>query len=482
MAIVCGAGKSWAHTVRLVPELPNLPEKTALNDSRATFIAILVTSPLVFFSGSSHAAGLEPDAFEWVGTFDAFQNESDKERGRDKEAVAEIVTSSGDGQTLVYTDGKSGSVGFVDITNVSSPRPLGGVSVGGEPTSVAVIGGYALACVNTSTSHTSPSGKLQVLNIKQRKIIHTINLDGQPDSIAVGPDGRYAAIAIENERDEELGDGSPPQSPAGYLLILDLGGTFDDWSVRRVGLYDASMRFPDDAEPEFVAVNADNVAAVTLQENNHLFIIDLADGKTVSSFTAGHVAIEIDHSGEDGESGLARRNMRHRPREPDGVCWITSEVLATADEGDLSGGTRGFTIWTTEGRPIFTSGGELDSLLKGDTSKQKWRKRIRGVEPESIAYDRYGKTGFMFVGLERADVVLVYQFDKGCTPDECAPNFVQVLKTGAGPEGIHTIPSRGLLVVANEADDPSSGRRSSIMIYRLRQSRVERSLAKPERP
>ena len=37
-------------------------------------------------------------------------------------------------------------------------------------------------------------------------------------------------------------------------------------------------RFPDDPEPEYVSINASNQAAVTLQENNHVVIVDLATG------------------------------------------------------------------------------------------------------------------------------------------------------------------------------------------------------------
>jgi hypothetical protein len=36
------------------------------------------------------------------------------------------------------------------------------------------------------------------------------DLGGQPDSVAASPDGRYLAVAIENERDEDLDDGVIP--------------------------------------------------------------------------------------------------------------------------------------------------------------------------------------------------------------------------------------------------------------------------------
>ena len=53
-----------------------------------------------------------------------------------------------------------------------------------------------------------------------------IPLAGQPDSVAISPDEKYAAIVIENERDEDVNDGLIPQLPAGTLQILELRKLF----------------------------------------------------------------------------------------------------------------------------------------------------------------------------------------------------------------------------------------------------------------
>ena len=37
------------------------------------------------------------------------------------------------------------------------------------------------------------------------------------------------------------------------------------------------------------------------------------------------------------------------PREPDAVQWIDDERFVTANEGDLDGGSRGFTIFKKDG-------------------------------------------------------------------------------------------------------------------------------------
>ena len=152
--------------------------------------------------------------------------------------------------------GTSQGVVFVDITNPRSPRPLGTVAVGGEPTSVAIRGGYAYAGVNTSPDYVNPSGKLVQIRISSRAVTGEVDLGGQPDAVAISPDGQYLAVAIENERDEDLGDGAPPQMPAGYVQIVEMA-TMAATKVELTGL--AGLVYGTDPEPEFVAMEGDAV-------------------------------------------------------------------------------------------------------------------------------------------------------------------------------------------------------------------------------
>lgn len=143
---------------------------------------------------------------------------------------AEIVDATPDGRTLVYTDSPSGRVGFIDIRSPSRPEPRGSIDVGGEPTSVAVLEDWALVAVNTSAdpdgeagplnAFDAPSGALVVIDIASQRELRRIALAGQPDSIAISPDQRFAAIVIENERDEDDNKGLIPQLPAGSLQVV----------------------------------------------------------------------------------------------------------------------------------------------------------------------------------------------------------------------------------------------------------------------
>lgn len=393
--------------------------------------------------------------FERIATFPVFLNTA-----VDQETVAEIVAASVDGNILIYTDSAGERAGFVDITDPAHPAPLGTLELNGEPTSVAVHGPHALVAVNTSPDFVATSGELAVIDIASRTLIATLPLGGQPDSVAVSPNGRYAAIAIENERDEDVADGAPPQAPAGFLAIVDLVGAPAGWTVRTVDLTGLAALYPEDPEPEYVDINAANIAAVTLQENNHIVQVHLPTGRVIRHYSAGAVDLEqIDTEENDLiEPSAALEGVL---REPDGVTWLTPLSFATANEGDLDGGSRGFSIFNLGGKLLHDSGNSLEHALIRAGHYPEDRSENKGNEPENVAFARYGFDQMLFVGSERANTVAVYQ-----VPGVGAPRFQQLLPSGVGPEGLLPIPARGLFVAASENDDRGDKFRSVLTIYR----------------
>jgi hypothetical protein len=189
--------------------------------------------------------------YDHVGTFEVPAN---LRPGEPVETItsAEIVAAAAGGRTLIYTDSPAGRIGFVDISRRDDPRPGGVIVMDGEPTSVATIGRWALVAVNTSESFTDPSGELAIVDTRAKRVVRRLELAGQPDSVAISPDGRFAAIVIENERDEDVQDGLIPQPPAGTLQILDL-----PWlRLRTVPLTWLADYAPEDPEPEFVDITS----------------------------------------------------------------------------------------------------------------------------------------------------------------------------------------------------------------------------------
>jgi hypothetical protein len=423
--------------------------------------------------GVIHPWSFQRWSFQRIATLANYRNNAPTDIG--EETVSEIVAATKDGKTLVYSDSPLNQIGFVDISDPADPKPAGVFAgLGGEPTSVDTLGNqYALVAINTSASFDDPGGELVVVDIHARAIVGSIDLDGQPDSIKISPDGKYVAIAIENERDEEVVvdgvEGGLPQPPAGYLAIVDIKGMDpDDWELRRVELTHLANYRGDDPEPEFVDINRKNQAVVTLQENNHIAVVDLATGKVTYDFDLGSVTLEGVDATEDDLISLTE-TLEDLPREPDAVAWLPKRrgrhLIATANEGDLFGGSRGFSLFTPRGNLVFDSGTTLEELAVRYGHYPENRSENKGTEPEAIEYGRFGHKQFLFVGSERGNFIAVYRVIRG------KPVFKQLLPGPLGPEGLLAIPSRNLLIVSGEVDDPSFGVRSSIMIYELKRDK-----------
>ncbi|NTJ42081.1 esterase-like activity of phytase family protein [Agrobacterium larrymoorei] len=373
---------------------------------------------------------------------------------------AEIVTASEDGNTLIYSDSPLGGIGFIDITDAKAPKALGALMMDGEPTSVAVAGSRVLAGVNTSESYVNPSGKLVTVDIGTRKIEASCDLGGQPDSVAVSPDKSFVAIAIENERDEKVNDGALPQAPAGFLVTIGLkNGAPDCSTLKKIDVTGLAEIAPEDPEPEFVSINSKGEIALTLQENNHIVIVDGKSGKVTSHFSAGTVDLEGIDTKSDGQLKFTDK-QEGRKREPDAVKWLDDNRIVIANEGDWEGGARGFTIFDKSGKQLYEANSSFEHAVAAIGHYPEKRSKAKGVEPEGLEAATFGNDKYFFVLAERASVVGVYK-DTGAEPQ-----LTQLLPSGISPEGAVAIPSRNLLVTANEADlVEDGGARSHVMIY-----------------
>lgn len=417
-------------------------------------------------AGPAAAARADRALFQRLSTFPVYRNSADPSAP----AVAEITAASTDGRTLVSTDSPGQRITFTDITDPRRPRPAGALEVGGEPTSVAVHRSYALVAVSTGESFTEPAGHLLVVSLIDRAVLARIDLGGQPDSIALSPGGAtggtYAAVAVENERDEDVDDGALPQAPGGYLVSLRLKGAPSTWRAERIALTPGltgvpGIVAPEDPEPEYVTVNAANRVAVTLQENNGVAVVDLRRGRVVRAFSAGTVDLRGVDVVEDGTIE-ATGSLDDVPREPDGIAWIGDGLLATANEGDLAGGSRGWSIFDARtGKVVWDAGNTFERLAIRYGLYPESRSENKGTEPENITVGTVDGRRYAFVGAERGNFVAVYDL---AVPT--APRFVQVLPVTNGPEGLLVIPQRDLLVVSSEEDVPEDGIRSTIAVFR----------------
>lgn len=393
------------------------------------------------------------------------------------ETVAEISTVTPDGNTVIYTDAAAKRIGFVDIRYPLKPAGLGTLSLAelghadDQPTSVAAQGEFVLVVVDTTGGDfANPSGRVDIVRVADRTRVRSIDLGGQPDSITISPDGSFAAIAMENQRDEEFTpqggeEGDLPQPPTGFLQLLTLTGAPAAWTARKVDLdveqaRAAGLDTPEDLEPEYVSINARGQVALTLQENNGIAIIDGKTGTVSNIFTAGTQAVDGIDTAEDASIDQ-RGSIEATPREPDAIGWIGDGHVATANEGDWKGGTRGWTIFdAATGAVVWDAGNSFEQIAVRTGLHIEGRAESKGPEPEGLAITEIGGRPTALVASERSNFVAAYDVS-----DPSAPVFRQILPTTPGPEGVLAIPSRDLLVISSESDDAENRVRASVNVY-----------------
>ncbi|HZU91985.1 MAG TPA: alkaline phosphatase, partial [Microbacterium sp.] len=451
--------------------------------SRSLPAALLATCLLagVVTAAAAPASAAPAGSFTRTATYPVYLNVPE---GVDpaSETVAEISTITADG-TVVYTDAIGKRIGFVDVTDPANPVGTGTVSLADlghaddQPTSVASYRDFILVVIDeTGGDFTDPRGRLDVLRASDRTVVRSIDLGGQPDSIAISHDGAYAAIAMENQRDEDATpvdgeEGDLPQLPGGFVQVLDLGADPASWTATPVPFLDeagaplpivaaAGLDTPQDPEPEYVTINDDNELAVTLQENNGIAVIDLETKALTSVFSAGSVALTGVDVVKDGRIDLTG-SLPAAPREPDSIAWVGDGLVATANEGDWKGGTRGWTVFRTEtGQSVWDAGNSFANIAVQYGLHNEDRAAKKGAESEGLAFAEFDGTPYAFVASERSNFVAVYDMT---SPE--SPRFEQILFTTNGPEGILPVPSKNMLVVSSETDDADAGVRASVSIF-----------------
>jgi len=418
--------------------------------------------PLCLTSALALATTLPVQADMMFNRTASFATPSNMAAGEDtaRETSAEIVTASEDGMTIVYTDSPLGVIGMVDITDPAAPKPLGNIDMGGEPTTAQIIGGKAYVGVNTSESFVAPSGKLVTVDLATKAVTAECDIGGQPDAVARAPDGSFVAIAVENERDEDVNEGALPQMPAGFVVKLPVkDGVVDCAALQKIEMTGLADVAGDDPEPEYLDINAAGEIVVTLQENNHIAVIG-ANGTVSADFSAGAVdlaGIDVKRNGRLDFTATKEGVLR----EPDAVKWIDPDHFVVANEGDYEGGSRSFTIFKKDGTVVFESGASLERAIAAIGHYPEGRSGSKGTELESVAVANFGGTRLLFVSSERGSVVAVYDLT-----DLAAPVLEQLLPSGISPEGLAAIPARNLLVTANEVDLREDGLAPAhVMVY-----------------
>jgi hypothetical protein len=151
-----------------------------------------------------------------------------------------------------------------------------------------------------------------------------------------------------------------------------------------------SLDSMESGSPEFVSINNDFIAVVFLRENNAVVLVKTKTGRVINSYSAGSVDLAGIDLEEDGIISQTQ-DQANRLREPDGVVWIDDYFCATANVGDMDGGSRGFSIFDRWGSIAVDSGTERDHVVAMLGHYPDARSGNKGNEPDNVAVGQFGK-------------------------------------------------------------------------------------------
>jgi hypothetical protein len=386
--------------------------------------------------------------------------------------IAEIVAASPDGNLIAYSSSTAHTVGFVDITDPAAPRTLGVVDVAaavahgnGQPTSVAITpdGRYAVVAVLDPTDpiHNADPGAVVFIDVATRSIAGSVAVGVGPDSVHVTPDGTTAVVAIEDEEDAD--NNSVAQARPGSVQLIAIDAAAPSRSVvTTIAIAPTVGNLPSDPQPEYIDVTADSrTAIVSLQENNAIAVIDLTAATVTRYIDAGTSVHGRADLVTNGDIAFTDRSFVGQ-LQPDSVCLLADgRHFVTANEGDTANfafapgvwsGGRGFSVFSITGERVYDSGDAAESLAVQAGAYPEDRSGARGIELEGCATGRFGGTEYAFLTSERGSSLLVADMT---VPE--APVLTQLLGAPMRPESAVAIPGRNLVIVGGEGDGVGGG-------------------------
>lgn len=240
------------------------------------------------------------------------------------------------------------------------------------PNSVAVKNGvlvFGFAIVGAS--NVQQPGKVAFYDPNTATYISDVTVGYLPDMIAFSPDG--TKILTANEGEPNSYNQATSFDPEGSVSIIDIvagianatvtEASFTSFNSQMASLKAAGVRIygpnatvAQDLEPEYVTFIDNATAAVTLQENNAVAMVDITTGTVTNIYPLGLKDHSIagngfDASDRDLTSSTGKINIQNWPVKgmymPDAIASFTSggnTYFITANEGD----SRDYTGFTEE--------------------------------------------------------------------------------------------------------------------------------------
>jgi hypothetical protein len=326
-------------------------------------------------SGTEGANGIDANASITLGLVGRIQLNSD-----DPEGAAEIVqfhsasstiyaiNSAADEPTIEIIDASTltsdvlanplSSENLTSITLVL-PTEQNSVQLAG-PTSLAVSGNWMAVAMPAADKATNGMVLFyNGLDTSSPTFVKAVEVGNLPDMVTFTPDASKVLTANEGE---PSGDYTiDPEGSISIISIVDgtpsdtsINISFSDYNGKQADLEKQGMHFPNpsgrtingslisttvaqDLEPEYITTT-NEVAYITLQENNGLAVVDLSDNsvKVIGLGFKDWSEFQIDAM-EDGTVSFGQYGDLYGMYMPDTIAsyqWKDANFLLTANEGD----------------------------------------------------------------------------------------------------------------------------------------------------
>jgi hypothetical protein len=262
---------------------------------------------------------------------------------------------------VVNNAGGRSTLDVLDLARPASPKLAQRIDVralhGGGANSVASRNGVVALAIENGADRQAP-GWVVFLDPTGR-VLGRVVAGAVPDMLTFTPDGRTVVVVNEGEPDE-----SYAHDPEGSVSLVDLANgparatvttlgftAFDANGPRHaelppgVRVYGPGASVAQDLEPEYVAIAKDGRRAwVSLQENNALAVVDLAERRITKIVALGlkdhrQAGSGIDPSDQDGGHRVGPWPV-YGMYQPDALATFTAAGhtwILCANEGDARG-------------------------------------------------------------------------------------------------------------------------------------------------
>ncbi|QDZ91125.1 choice-of-anchor I family protein [Shewanella decolorationis] len=381
-------------------------------------------------------------------------------------SAAEIVEYHSASQRIFVVNARSGKVDIIDAhllgnaATATAPLALNnldklgeldvakdvGLSFMGSVNSVSISGNLLAAAIergDAAGNKTQANGYVAFYQLNGNdapQYLSAVEVGALPDNVVFSHDGKTVLVANEGEPNQDYS--VDPEGSVGIIAIADGKPaatatlvTFTEFNqgnaryneiTKDIKINGPMATVAQDLEPEYISVSPDNSRAfVSLQENNAIAVIDIANAKVAKILPLGLKDYgldvnKIDASDKDDMINLQAYTGVYGMYQPDTVAsyrWNNADFIVTANEGDsrdyagfseearagdltldpnhpqfaaakdktqlarlkvtksmgdddndgdydkiVSFGARSFSIWTADGQQVFDSGSDFERI------------------------------------------------------------------------------------------------------------------------